>query len=214
MRAAEDRLRKERSGVTVPTFCVIPHRSLSSGHFSLGQAQELVQGFQTPCFLGSSGINVQQLPFLALVSPQVRLLEATELTWPGCPASAVTVTASSIKWLEGRSVRLWRVTPRTQLCLCLPGGPLAQDCFLLKYWCPFYHFLVPRGVCLHYFLSSSVICQTFFFFCLSNPTNLCSERGVAAQSFTSLSFNWIAPRNPLQIYAVSEKKVSLWNIAS
>lgn len=124
VRAAEDRLRKGRSGVTVPTFCVIPHRSLSSGHFSLGQAQELVQGFQTPCFLGSSGINVQQLPFLALVSPQVRLLEATELTWPGCPASAVTVTASFIKWLEGRSIPALAGYTTNSAVPVLTGRPL------------------------------------------------------------------------------------------
>lgn len=55
VRAAEDRLRKERRGNRSQCiYCLVLHwlRVLSSGHFSLVQAQELVQGFRTPCSLG------------------------------------------------------------------------------------------------------------------------------------------------------------------
>lgn len=61
---------------TIPSaaFALFPiDGSLSSGHSSLVQAQELVPGFRTPCFLGFSGIHFQQLLFSALVCPQIRL---------------------------------------------------------------------------------------------------------------------------------------------
>lgn len=59
VRATENRLRKERNGPTIPSasFSLLPINGvLSDGHFSF-QAQELVQGCQTPCYLGFSGIN-------------------------------------------------------------------------------------------------------------------------------------------------------------
>lgn len=75
VRAAEDRLRKEERGNRSQCiFCIILHWLwiLSSGHFSLVQAQESIQGLRTPCSLGFWGINFEQLPFWALAHPQVR----------------------------------------------------------------------------------------------------------------------------------------------
>lgn len=76
-KAAQDRLRKERNGVRFLVHHSHPPTPIDSESSAMAifprvQAQELVQGFQTPCSLGFSGMHFQQLPFSALTLPQVK----------------------------------------------------------------------------------------------------------------------------------------------
>lgn len=175
MRPAEDRLRKERNGVTFPSASLryLPLTgALAFVRFPLSR-HRVSPGTADSLLLGFSGINFQQLPFSDLAHPQVRPFGSHWINMAWVPSHCLLYKMVGRKDFYGFGKLHQELS-----CACAYWeSPLPKISFFsLNIYVHFNTFWFQEE-CASIICSATLIFVRHLFCHLSNPTNLCSGSG-------------------------------------